>query len=164
MYTREAKKACTEESKGKERQPTTPLKYACSKGIKFLIIRDFTFYYLWLQWRYLIMVAHRKVHNNSLIQLRRPYKFFNPQWCILCKEKGESINHLFLHRPFTIGLWNNIFSLASLVWVPPRRLEDFLIITFRGFGNSIRGKTLWKIVNLFVKVCSEREKCKNLWE
>ena len=34
------------------------------------------------------------------------------------------------------------------MWVSPRNIEDMLVIAFRGFGNSTRGKTLWQIVCL----------------
>ncbi|RVW27818.1 hypothetical protein CK203_107068 [Vitis vinifera] len=94
------------------------------------------------------LVAHGKVNTNDKLQLRRPYKAFCPQWCILCKGNGESIDHLFLHCPITIGLWHKLFDLAGLVWVPPRSLEDMLVITFKGLGNSLRGKTLWQIACL----------------
>ena len=48
------------------------------------------------------LVAHRKVNTNDLLQVRRPFKSLNPQWCILCKGEGETIDHLFLHCPYTI--------------------------------------------------------------
>ena len=83
--------------------------------------------------------------TNDLLQLRRSYRSLNPQWCIHCKGEGESIDHLFLHCPFTCGLWNKFFNLARIVWVSPRSIEDMFIIAFKGFGNSFRGKTLWRI-------------------
>ncbi|RVW96808.1 Transposon TX1 uncharacterized 149 kDa protein [Vitis vinifera] len=89
-----------------------------------------------------------KVNTNDKLQLRRPYKSLCPQWCILCKGNGESIDHLFLHCPVTIGLWNKLFKLAGLVWVPPRSFEDMLVIAFKGLGNSLRGKTLWQVACL----------------
>ncbi|KAJ9680549.1 hypothetical protein PVL29_019768 [Vitis rotundifolia] len=61
------------------------------------------------------VVAHGKVNTNDKLQLRRPYKSLCPQWCILCKGNGESIDHLFLHCPVTIGLWHKLFNLAGLV-------------------------------------------------
>ena len=61
---------------------------------------------------------------------------------------GESIDHLFLHCPVTIGLWHRLFNLVRLIWVPPRSLEDMLVISFKGLGNSLRGKTLWQIACL----------------
>ncbi|RVX09324.1 LINE-1 retrotransposable element ORF2 protein [Vitis vinifera] len=94
------------------------------------------------------IVAHGKVNTNDKLQLRRPYKSLCPQWCILCKGNGESIDHLFLLCPVTIGLWNKLFKLAGLDWVPPRSFEDMLVITFKGLGNSLRGKTLWQVACL----------------
>ncbi|RVW41560.1 putative ribonuclease H protein [Vitis vinifera] len=95
------------------------------------------------------LVAHGKtVNTNDKLQLRRPYKALCPQWCILCKGNGESIDHLFLHCPVTIGLWHRMFNLVGLVWIPLRSLEDMLVITFKGLGNSLRCKTLWQIACL----------------
>ncbi|RVW90769.1 putative ribonuclease H protein [Vitis vinifera] len=94
------------------------------------------------------LVAHGKVNTNDKLQLRRPYKALCPQWCILCKRNGESIDHLFLHCPVTIGLWHRLFNLVGVIWVPPRSIEDMLVISFRGLGNSVRGKILWQIACL----------------
>nr|CAN63022.1 hypothetical protein VITISV_042518 [Vitis vinifera] len=94
------------------------------------------------------IVAHGKVNTNDKLQLRRPYKSLCPQWCILCKGNRESIDHLFLYCPVTIGLWNKLFKLAGLDWVPPRSFEDMLVIAFKGLGNSLRGKTLWQVACL----------------
>nr|CAN74795.1 hypothetical protein VITISV_041690 [Vitis vinifera] len=94
------------------------------------------------------LVAHGKVNTNDKLQLRRPYKALCPQWCILCKGNGESIDHLFLHCPVTIGLWHRLFNLVGVIWVPPRSIEDMLVISFKGLGNSVRGKILWQIACL----------------
>ncbi|RVW16749.1 hypothetical protein CK203_076445 [Vitis vinifera] len=93
------------------------------------------------------IVAHGKVNTNDKLQLRRPYKSLYPQWCILCKGNGESIDHLFLHCPVTIGLWNKLFKLAGLVWVPPRSFEDMLcgksetigFLRIREIGRDVMG-------------------------
>ena len=53
------------------------------------------------------LVVYGKVNTNDKLQLRRPYKSLCPQWCILCKGNGELIDHLFLHCPVTIGLWQS---------------------------------------------------------
>ncbi|RVW50856.1 hypothetical protein CK203_101816 [Vitis vinifera] len=94
------------------------------------------------------LVAHGKVNTNDKLQLRRPYKALCPQWCILCKGNGESIDHLFLHCPVTIGLWHRLFNLVGVIWVPPRSIEDMLVISFKGLGNSVRDKILWQIACL----------------
>ncbi|RVW37832.1 hypothetical protein CK203_087876 [Vitis vinifera] len=64
------------------------------------------------------------------------------------KGNGESIDHLFLHCPVTIGLWHRLFNLVGVIWVPPRSIEDMLVISFKGLGNSVRGKILWQIACL----------------
>ena len=60
------------------------------------------------------LVAHKKVNTNDMLQLKRPFKSLFPQWSVSCKGNGESINHLFLHYPLTIGLWHKLFNLARL--------------------------------------------------
>ena len=88
------------------------------------------------------LVAHGKVSTNDKLQLRRPYKSLCPQWCILYKGNGESIDHFFLHWPLTIRLWYKLFNLIGLDRFPLRSIGDIMIIAFRGLGNSIRSKTL----------------------
>ncbi|WJZ84256.1 hypothetical protein VitviT2T_003869 [Vitis vinifera] len=39
-------------------------------------------------------------------------------------------------------------QVSGLAWVPPRSIEDMLVIAFKGLGNSLRGKTLWQIACL----------------
>ncbi|RVW35813.1 putative ribonuclease H protein [Vitis vinifera] len=41
-----------------------------------------------------------------------------------------------------------LFNLVGVIWVPPRSIEDMLVISFRGLGNSVRGKILWQIACL----------------
>ena len=55
---------------------------------------------------------------------------------------GESVDHLFLHCLITLGLWYKLFSLVRMDWVPPRSICDMMIISLRGLGSSVRGKTL----------------------
>ncbi|RVW49157.1 hypothetical protein CK203_087473 [Vitis vinifera] len=64
------------------------------------------------------------------------------------KEMESPIDHLFLHCPVTIGLWHRLFNLVGVIWVPPRSIEDMLVISFKGLGNSVRGKILWQIACL----------------
>ena len=87
-------------------------------------------------------VAHKKVNTNDMMQLRRPIKALNPNWCILCRKSEEMIDHLFLHCPITLGLWHIIFSQVGMEWVKPSSICNMLVISFKCFGNSIRGKTL----------------------
>ena len=81
------------------------------------------------------LVAHGKVNTNDKLQLRRPYKSLCPQWCILCKGNGESIDHLFLYCPVTIGLRHKLFNLVRLVWVPPRSLRTCWLLLLKAWGT-----------------------------
>ena len=42
-------------------------------------------------------------------------------------------------------------------WVSPMSIEDMMIISFRGLGSSIKGKTLWQIASLYRGLCVRRE-------
>ena len=42
-------------------------------------------------------------------------------WCCMCKEAGESIDHLFLHFPVASEMWATMFNLFGLTWVMPRQ-------------------------------------------
>ena len=55
------------------------------------------------------LVAHKKVSTNDMLQLRRPFKAFSPDWCILYRGSSEMIDHLFLRCPITLGLWHRSF-------------------------------------------------------
>ena len=96
-----------------------------------------------------------------MLQLRRPFKALNPDWCILCRRSKETIDHLFLHCLMTLGLWHKIFSQAGMEWVQPSSICDMLVISFKCFGNSIRGKTLWRIASLSLLWIVWREKCQD---
>ena len=48
-------------------------------------------------------------------------------------------------------------------WVQPSSISDMLVISFKCFGNSITGKTFWRIASLSLSLslscglCGERE-------
>ena len=92
----------------------------------------------------------KKVNINDMLQARRPYKSLTPHRCSLCKGSGELVDHLFLHCPITLGLWHKLFRATNLEWVPLRNIGDIFIISFKGLGKSIKGKTLWHIACLIV--------------
>ena len=47
-------------------------------------------------------------------------------WCCLCKEAGETVDHLLLHCPVAHDLWNLVFSMFGGHWVMPGRVLDLL--------------------------------------
>jgi hypothetical protein len=44
----------------------------------------------------------------------------------MCKNSGESIDHLFLHFMVAIELWRTILQMFGMEWVMPRSLKDML--------------------------------------
>ena len=94
------------------------------------------------------LVTYKKVNTNDMLQLRRSFKALCHDWCILCRRSRETIGYLFPHCPITMGLWHRIFSHVGMMWVQPSSIHDMMVISFKCFGDSTRGKTLWKIVCL----------------
>ena len=112
--------------------PVFPTKFIWNSQVPFKIKS-----FVWL-------VAHKKVNTNDMLQLRRPYKALSPDICMLCMKQGETVDHLFLHCPLTMGLWYRLFQLTKIDWVPPRSICDMLSTNFNGFGSSKRGIILWQ--------------------
>uniref|UniRef100_A0A2N9HVB8 N-acyl-aliphatic-L-amino acid amidohydrolase n=1 Tax=Fagus sylvatica TaxID=28930 RepID=A0A2N9HVB8_FAGSY len=46
--------------------------------------------------------------------------------CCMCKEDGESIDHLFLHCSVANELWQLVFSMFEIWWVMPYHVVDLL--------------------------------------
>ena len=38
-------------------------------------------------------------------------------WCCMCKQNGETIDHLLIHYPIARELWNTACSLFGVHWV-----------------------------------------------
>jgi hypothetical protein len=38
-------------------------------------------------------------------------------WCCMCKQSGESINHLLLHCEVVRALWSVLFTIFNVTWV-----------------------------------------------
>ena len=102
-----------------------------------------------------------------MLWLKRPFNALSPNQCILCKGSSEMIDHLFLHYQITLSLWHRIFSQAGMEWVQPGRIRNMIVISFKCFRNSNKGKTLQKITcfSLLWIVCRERNAriFKNTW-
>ena len=47
-------------------------------------------------------------------------------WCCMCKDDGESIDHLFIHCPVVKELWDAVLSLFGVMWVMPRRVRNLI--------------------------------------
>lgn len=48
------------------------------------------------------------------------------EWCCMCKNNGETMDHLLLHCAYVHKLWSLVLSMFGLQWVLPRRVVDLL--------------------------------------
>ena len=60
--------------------------------------------------------------------------------CVLCKNDGESIDHITLHCPFFVKILDSIFLLLKVEWVFPSNLQLFFISWKAPSKNSLIGK------------------------
>lgn len=51
------------------------------------------------------LLALGKLNTCDQIQRRRPSFYLSPLWCVLCKSHLESVDHVFLHCPFSGGVY-----------------------------------------------------------
>ena len=47
-------------------------------------------------------------------------------WCHMCKQCGESIDHLFLHCEAATEIWSAFLQLFGVHWVMPHRVSECL--------------------------------------
>ncbi|KAM1375219.1 hypothetical protein ACFX2I_025682 [Malus domestica] len=89
-----------------------------------------------------------------------PFACFSPQWCALCKSGEESVNHVFLHCPYSIQIWWNLLKEAGASWVTPKGCFELLSTKFEGLGKGRKAKTLWGslLLALFWNIWLERNK------
>ena len=45
-------------------------------------------------------------------------------WCYMCKNCGESMDHLLLHCPIACELWSLVFCLFGIHWVMPQKVIE----------------------------------------
>ncbi|XP_059650347.1 uncharacterized protein LOC132296126 [Cornus florida] len=60
---------------------------------------------------------------------KRGNNFVN--WCCICKQNGESVDHLLLHCSVVHDCWNLILGFFGMYWVMPRSTKE-LIHAWRG--------------------------------
>uniref|UniRef100_A0A7N2N1U9 Reverse transcriptase zinc-binding domain-containing protein n=1 Tax=Quercus lobata TaxID=97700 RepID=A0A7N2N1U9_QUELO len=59
-------------------------------------------------------------------------------WCIMCRSKGETVDHLLLHCGKAYRLWSFVFRSFGFSWVLPRSVADTL------FGGRSNTSSLYK--------------------
>ena len=72
-------------------------------------------------------VAHRKINTNDMVQKRRPNMALFLEWCAVCKNTSENVDHLFLHCTVAYFLWSNLYKTFNLSWLAPASCYSLLL-------------------------------------
>ena len=80
----------------------------------------------------------------------------SPSMCCLCAKDEETLDHLFLHCPFTRKAWYTLFGIFDLELCLPSKIDRWMIegLNFRGY--SPKGNILWK--------CATRSLLWSIWK
>ncbi|XP_040371882.1 uncharacterized protein LOC112192237 isoform X2 [Rosa chinensis] len=89
------------------------------------------------------LVVLGKTNTCDVLQKKRPGSCFSPHWCILCRNHGESADHVFVHCDVTISLWKKLFREARVDWTNPLQRSELLREKPLAFGKGKKAKTLW---------------------
>jgi hypothetical protein len=78
-------------------------------------------------------------------------------WCCLCKQSGESVDHLLLHCSLARELWSMVFGLFGVSWVMPCHVLHLWAGWQVSFGDT-RNMVVWRMVPHCVMWCLWRER------
>ena len=65
-------------------------------------------------------------------------------WCCMCKNSGESVNHLLLHCNVARELWNFVLCAYGVSWVFPETVSDFLAGWHNWWGR--KSSRIWNLI------------------
>ena len=70
-------------------------------------------------------------------------------WCCMCKQGGERVEHLLLHSFVAGALWYLVFALFGVSWVMPKMIIQMLASRQGKFNNHSSVK-IWKAAPLCI--------------
>jgi hypothetical protein len=77
-------------------------------------------------------------------------------WCCMCKNGGETVDHLLLHYSFAREIWSMVFGLFGVYWVMLSSTLELLECWQGSFGKH-RNVFNWEsCTSLFDVECLER--------
>ncbi|KAG2729847.1 hypothetical protein I3760_01G267900 [Carya illinoinensis] len=84
-------------------------------------------------------------------------------WCCLCRNNGETVDHLLLHCKFASEIWNLFFNRMGIVWVMPCRAVE-LLASWRGITGTPQIASLWRMASICICWCIWNERNERLFE
>ena len=87
-------------------------------------------------------VAHRKINTNDMVQRRRPNMALFPEWCVVCKNASENVDHLFLHCNAAYFLWSNLYKTFNLSWSASVSCYSLLFESFSYLRGTKKARVL----------------------
>ncbi len=79
------------------------------------------------------------------------------EWCCMCKQSGESVDHLFLHCSMASDLWSLVFGMFGVQWVMPRTVLE-LFCGWMGKLGRHNSLLVWNMVPHYLVWCLWRER------
>ena len=95
--------------------------------------------------------------NLLTIDNLRNRNLINVDWCCLCKQSGESVDHLLLHCSMALELWSLVFGLFGVDWVMPGKVLHLWADWEIRFGDQ-RNMVVWRMIPHCVMWCIWRER------
>ena len=84
-------------------------------------------------------------------------------WCYICKCNCESVDHLFLHCPVVLELWNMVFGLFGVYWAMPLSIVGLFACWQGRFGHHRNGD-IWMVVPHCLLWCIWKERNSRCFE
>ena len=84
-------------------------------------------------------------------------------WCYMCKCNSETVDHLFLHCPVVLELWDMVLGLFGVCWVMPMSIVELLACWQGRFGRHHNGD-IWIFVPHCLMWCIWKERNNRYFE
>ena len=85
---------------------------------------------------FLWSLAYRSLNTHEKLQRKIQNTLISPSMCCLCAKDEETLDHLFLHCPFTKKAWNTLFGIFDLELCLPSKIDSWMIegLNIRGYS------------------------------
>lgn len=84
-----------------------------------------------------------KINTMDRLQKSMPHICWRPQQCIMCRENGENVNHIFMHCSVAKFLGSKLLSKAAIIGPLPFSRRSSFRQDWYGFGKNKKGKIIW---------------------